>query len=141
MHRNNAGSITIPTVLPIQYLCGQIYLLTGEGRDTVLFSAKYSKFETVGLLGGDGTSEAALLEAQGAGDVDVAGGQAVGGDVHVAKSGVPAAGGRASSSSSGWGDVAPQTTGGKGEGKRTEAVVPGTAVSRRQAEEQAKGIR
>ena len=107
MYINNTGSITIPTVLPTQYLCGQIYLLTGHGKGLVLFSAKCSKFEIVGLLGGEGANEAALLEARGAGDVDVAGGRAVGGDVHVAKSGVPAAGGRAASSSSGWGDVAP----------------------------------
>ena len=39
MHDSNTGSVTIPTVLPIQYLCDQIYLLAGEGKGLVLFSA------------------------------------------------------------------------------------------------------
>ena len=62
MYINNTGSVTIPIVLPIQYLCDQIYLLTGEGKGLVLFSAKYSKYHLAGLLGGEGSSEAALQD-------------------------------------------------------------------------------
>ena len=68
MYINNTGSITLPTVLPIQFLCDQIYLLTGQGKGLVLFSAKYSKFEIVGLLGGEGTNEAAPAPGPGVGD-------------------------------------------------------------------------
>ena len=67
MSISNTGSVTIPTVLPIQYLCGQIYLPTGEGKGLVLFSDTYAKFQHVGLLGGEGSNEAAMQEPQGTG--------------------------------------------------------------------------
>ena len=51
---NNTGPITAPPVLPIQLLCGQIYLITGEGQGLVLFSTEHTKFHIVGLFGGQG---------------------------------------------------------------------------------------
>ena len=100
MYINNTGSITIPSVLPIQLLCDQIYLITGEGQGFVLFSSKYSKFNVVGLLGGKG-SDIHGESHEGAAAVS---------GVEGKGAGVSAMGGKASSSSSAcWGDISPGT--------------------------------
>ena len=44
---NNAGSITIPSVLPIQLLCGQTKLITGEGRGLVPVSYTHLTLPTI----------------------------------------------------------------------------------------------
>ena len=127
MYINNTGSITIPSVLPIQLLCDQIYLITGEGQGFVLFSSKYSKFNVVGLLGGKG-SDIHGESREGAAAVS---------GVEGKGAGVSAMGGKASSSSSAcWGDISPGTKG----GKRSEPVL-GMPLDRQQAEDRAKGIR
>ena len=55
MYINNSGSVTIPSVLPLQSVCGQICLIAGEGRGVVLQDIKYANFPVIGILGGRGS--------------------------------------------------------------------------------------
>jgi hypothetical protein len=55
MYINNSGSVTIPSVLPLQSLRDQIYLITGEGRGVVMYDIKNANFPVVGIPGGRGS--------------------------------------------------------------------------------------
>ena len=60
---NNTGSTTIPATLPLQTLCDQISLIPGDSNGVVLFHRRYAAYPAVGILGGQGGSEAAAASS------------------------------------------------------------------------------